>query len=72
MDSINLWHARLGDLRNTMTRGGKIYYIIFIDDYSRYTILYLLRSKVEACDMFIKYKSEVENQLNKIIKRLRS
>ena len=54
-----------------MTRGGKWFYITFIDDYSRYTRVYLLRNKDEARDAFIKYKNEVENQLNKKIKRLR-
>ena len=43
-----------------------------MDDFSRYIVLYFLRSKDEACDMFIRFKSEVENQLNKKIKRLRS
>ena len=34
--------------------------------------MYLLRNKDEAMDAFIKYKYEVENQLSKKIKRLRS
>ena len=34
--------------------------------------IYLLRTKDEALEMFIKYKSEVENQKNKMIKRLRT
>jgi hypothetical protein len=38
----------------------------------RYTKVYLLRSKDEAEEMFLKYKAEVENQLDRIIKRLRS
>ena len=54
-----------------MTRGGKRFYITFIDDYSIYTRVYLLRNKDEAIDAFIKYKNEVENQLSKKIKRLR-
>ncbi|KAL6335533.1 hypothetical protein AAG906_030661 [Vitis piasezkii] len=37
---------------------------IWHDDYSRYTRVYLLRNKDEARDAFIKYKNEVENQLN--------
>ena len=44
----------------------------FIDDYSRYTRVYLLSSKDEAKNIFIKFKTEVENQKNKKIKRLRS
>ena len=45
---------------------------MFIDDYSRYTRVYLLSSKDEAENMFIKFKTEVENQKNKKVKRLRS
>ena len=41
------------------------FYITFIDDYSRYTRVYLLRNKDEVMDVFIKYKNEVENQLRK-------
>ena len=55
-----------------MTRGGKRFYITFIDDYSRYTSVYLLRNQDEARDVFIKYKNEVENQLSRKIKRLRT
>lgn len=54
-----------------MTRGGKKYYITFIDDFSRYTKVYLLRNKDEAFDKFLLYKSEVDNQLNRKIKRVR-
>ena len=44
----------------------------FIDDYSRYTRVYLLSSKDEAENVFIKFKIQVENHKNKKIKRLRS
>ena len=40
-----------------------------MDDYSRYTRVYLLRNNDEVMDAFIKCKNEVENQLNKKIKR---
>ena len=69
---LSLIHSDLRDLKYIMTRGGKRYYITFIDDYSRYTRVYLLRNKDEARDVFIKYKNEVENQLSKKIKRLRT
>ena len=55
-----------------MTRGGKRFYITYIDDYSRYTSVYLLKNKDEARDIFIKYKNEMENQLSKKIKRLKT
>ena len=55
-----------------MTRSGKRYYMSFIDDYSRYSKLYLLSHKDEASETFLKYKAEVKNQLNRKIKRFRS
>jgi len=67
---LNLIHTDLGDLKQTMTRDGKRYYITFIDDCFRYTKVYLLRNKDGAFNMFVSYKSEVENQLNKKIKEL--
>jgi hypothetical protein len=48
-----------------MTKEGKKYYVIFIDNFSRYTKLYLFRSKDETYKMFLLYKAEVKNQLNK-------
>ena len=55
-----------------MTRGGKKFYVTFIDDYSRFTRVYLLRNKDEAFDMSLSYKDEVGNQLYRKIKRIRS
>ena len=72
LELLSLIHSDLRDLKNTMTRGGKRFYITFIDDYSKYTRVYLLRNKDEAIDAFIKYKNEVDNQLSNEIKRLRS
>ena len=71
-DLLSLIHSDLENLKNTMTRGGKQFYITFIDDYSKYTRIYLFRNKDEARDAFIKYKNEMENQLSKKIKRLRT
>ncbi|XP_020266065.1 uncharacterized protein LOC109841513 [Asparagus officinalis] len=48
------------------------YFITFIDDYSRYMCLYLLRSKDEALDAFKLFKAEVEKQCDKHIKIVRS
>lgn len=45
---LRLIHTDLEDLKHTKTIGGKRYYITFIDDYSRYTKVYLIRNKYEA------------------------
>jgi transposase InsO family protein len=52
--------------------GGYLYYIIFIDDYSRKTCLYLLKTKDEVFSKFQEFKAEIENLMNKNIKTLRT
>lgn len=54
-----------------MSKGCKKFYISFVDDFSKYTKIYLIRTKDEAIEMLLKYKAKVENQLDKKIKRLR-
>ena len=68
---LELIHSNLGDLKQTMIRGGNKFYVTFIDDYSRFIGVYLLRNKDETFDMFLIYKAEVENQLDRKIKRIR-
>jgi len=53
---LSLIHTYWRDLKQTMTRRCKKYYVILIDDFSRYTKLYLIRSKDEAYNMFLLYK----------------
>jgi hypothetical protein len=62
----------IGDLKFVQTRGVKKYCIIFIDDCTRYCYTYFLKRKDEALEMFKHYKNEVENQLNKKIKVIKS
>ncbi|KAD7478179.1 hypothetical protein E3N88_01315 [Mikania micrantha] len=51
---------------------GHTSFITFIDDYSRYMYLYLIKDKSESLTTFKDYKTEVENQLNLKIKVMRS
>ena len=55
-----------------MTRGGKYYFITFIDDCSRYTYVYLLRTKDKDLSKFKIYVIEVENKLNRKVIKSRS
>ncbi|KAG8478249.1 hypothetical protein CXB51_028152 [Gossypium anomalum] len=57
---------------NTQARGGFHYFITFTDDFSRYGYVYLMRHKSEALEKFKEFKNEVQNQLGKTIKTLRS
>ena len=72
IEPLDLIHSDVCDMKSVQTRGGKKCFITFIDDCTRYCYVYLLRSKDEAIEAFMQYKNEVENQLNKKIKVLRS
>ena len=57
---------------STHARGGYLYFVTFIDDYSRYGYVYLMKYKSETFEKFKEFKAEVEKQLGKSIKTLRS
>ena len=46
--------------------------MILVNDFSKFIQLYLSRTKDEALQIFIKWKIEVDNQKNKMIKRLKT
>ncbi|KAJ9544763.1 hypothetical protein OSB04_024470 [Centaurea solstitialis] len=53
-------------------KGGYRYFISFTDDFSRYGYVYLIRHKYEAFERFKEFQNEVQNQLDRKIKFLRS
>ncbi|GJZ15347.1 retrotransposon protein, putative, ty1-copia subclass [Tanacetum coccineum] len=55
-----------------VSRQSASYFITFTNDYSRYGYVYLLKHKHEVFETFKVFKNEVENQLGKTIKALRS
>jgi transposase InsO family protein len=69
--SLDLIHSDLCEINGIFTREKK-YFITFIDDSTRYCYLYLVKTKDEALNCFKIYKAEVENRLEKKIKRVRS
>ena len=69
---LELVHTDLCGPINTIARGGYEYFVTFIDDYSRYGYIYLMRHKSETFDKFKEFKAEVENHKGKSIKSLRS
>jgi histone deacetylase 1/2 len=54
------------------TSSGFNYYITFIDAYSRYTWIYLIKSKSEALTIFKQFKNMAELQLGYPLKALQS
>ena len=69
---LELVYSDVCELNGILTRGGKRYFITFINDFSRFTYVYLMRNKDELFDMFKRYKIEVENQKDRKIKILQS
>ena len=71
-EPLDMIHSDICDLKFAPTMGGNKYFITFIDDNTKYCYVYLLKSKDEALEKFILYKTEVENQLSGKIKLIRS
>lgn len=55
---------------NIKTHIGMEYFIMFIDNHSRYGYIYLINKKSQPLDKFKGYKSEVKTQLEGKIKTL--
>ena len=53
-------------------RDGYSYFIIFIDDLSWYGFIFLMKHKSEVFERFREFRQEVEKQIGKPIKVLRS
>jgi transposase InsO family protein len=71
-ETLDLIHSDVCGPMPVKSLGGALYYLTFIDDYSRKTWLYLLKSKDEVFSKFQEFKAEIENLTNKKIKTLRT
>ena len=69
---IELVHTNVCGPMSTQARGGFSYFITFTNDLPRYGHVYLMKYKSETFEKFREYKNEVEKQLGKSIKILRS
>jgi hypothetical protein len=69
---LDLVHSDVCEMNGIISKGGKRYFLTLIDDATRYCYIFLMRTKDEALEHFKIYKAEVENQLDRKIKRLRS
>jgi transposase InsO family protein len=69
---LELIHFDIYEMNGVLTEGGQRYFMTMIDDASRYYYVYLLKTKDDALNCFKIYKAEVENQLEKKIKRFMS
>ena len=71
-DILHLIHSDICGLMLVHFVGGHLYYITFIDDFSRKTWIYYLKNKDESFKIIKEFKTLIENQSGKRIKVLRS
>jgi transposase InsO family protein len=71
-ETLDLIHSDVCGPMPVIYLGGSLYYVTFIDDYSRKTWMYLLKSKDEVFNKFQEFKAEIENLMKKKIKTLRT
>ena len=69
---LELVHTDVCGPLNVQARGGYEYFVNFIDDYSRYSYIYLMQPKFETFQKFQEFHVEAEKQLDKSLKTLRS
>ncbi|KAH9711302.1 retrovirus-related pol polyprotein from transposon RE1 [Citrus sinensis] len=69
---LELIHTDLWGPAPITSLNGYKYYISFIDDYSRYTWIYPLKTKSQALSVFIIFQTQVEKQFGTAIKSLQS
>ena len=69
---LELIHSHVCGPMHVHARGGSFYFITFIDDFSSFGCVYLMRYNFEAFEKLREFKNEVEKQFRKSIKTLRS
>lgn len=69
---LEVVHCDICGPMENLSLGGSRYFLIFVDDYSRMTHVYFLKSKDEVLQCFKEYKAKVENATSNKIKILRS
>jgi hypothetical protein len=69
---FDLVHSDIWGPAPISTEGGSRYFVIFIDDYSRYTWLYLLQHRSELTHVYQNFHQMVQTQFSRTIKVFRS
>jgi hypothetical protein len=69
---LELVHSDVWGPTHLLSNDGFRYYVLFIDDFTKFTWIYFLYSKDELLKVFTLFKLQAENQLNTTIKTLRT
>jgi hypothetical protein len=71
-DLLGIIHNNVFGPMSVSTCNAYRYFVTFTDDLSRYGYIYLMKHKSQTFEKFKEFHSEVENQLDRKIKHLRS
>ncbi|KAL5563802.1 hypothetical protein UlMin_033549 [Ulmus minor] len=69
---LDLIHTDIWGPAPVLSTSGSRYFILFVDDNTRFTWLFPLQTKDQALQVFIQFRTLVENQFNSKIKLLQS
>nr|KYP76422.1 Retrovirus-related Pol polyprotein from transposon TNT 1-94 [Cajanus cajan] len=69
---LQLIHTDVAGPQRTPSLKGNLYYILFIDDFTRMCWIFFFKNKSEVAEIFWKFKAKVENETGSKIQILRS
>ena len=72
LSSFDLIHSNVWGPSPISTPGGSRYFVIFVDDFSRYTWIYLFQNRYELYQIYHDFTKMIETQFSKPIKVSRS
>jgi hypothetical protein len=70
--TFDLIHSDVWEPSPVPTVGGSRYFVIFVDDFSRYTWIYLMKNRSEVLTIYRDFAKMVQTQYSKAIKVFRS
>jgi hypothetical protein len=68
---LQLVHSDVFGPESVPSLGKSVYYVSFIDEFSRNTWIYFLKNKSEVFDRFKEFKALLKNEIEKRIKLLK-
>ncbi|CAN1825758.1 Retrovirus-related Pol polyprotein from transposon TNT 1-94 [Linum perenne] len=71
-ECLDLIHLDLFGPASSSSLGGKSYVFVLVDDFSRYSWIFMLSSKDETFSKFKNFVRRVQNEKNKVINEIRS